>query len=130
MQARTVCKKCGRSANSEEFVLDPIYKMVVCPLCIKDQKKTRGKTQIDQAIEHTKQQKKEIQQKPAGWDQTDEYLEKVAFQKSSGPKIQYERISEEKIKCVCPKCSYKFIRDIIKKYPASCPYCGTPVFKK
>jgi Zn finger protein HypA/HybF involved in hydrogenase expression len=126
--AKTVCKKCGRSAPSDQFVLDPIYKTVVCPLCIKDHKKARGQDQVNQGVEEIKQQR--TNQKPVGWDQTDEYLEKVMSQKSSGPQIQYERISEDRIKCVCPKCNYKFIRDIYKKFPNSCPYCNTLIFKK
>ncbi len=32
------CKVCGRAANATEFTLDPVYKMMACPMCVRDRR--------------------------------------------------------------------------------------------
>ena len=32
------CRVCGRAANANEFILDPVYKIMACPMCVRDRK--------------------------------------------------------------------------------------------
>jgi len=114
------CKKCGRMAPSDQFVLDHIYRMVVCPNCIKDreQQKEVEKKQIYQ-------KEKEQQQKP-GWDSEDDYLER-AFKMKKESELPFKRISPDKIQYVCSKCKHQFAYNTVKKHPNLCPYCGSSI---
>lgn len=120
-EIKAICKRCKRSAPSEKFVLDTDYRMMVCPYCIlekRDKKMQAGAAQQKQEI---------VRNKPAGWDSDDDYLEKAAEQKKASSGVIFERIDAEKIKSKCPKCKYGFIYNTAKKFPSSCPYCGTPL---
>jgi len=120
-----VCKKCGKTAKSDEFVLDNEYGMMICPACVKD-KRDRVRNMQKQAVDEAEKQKKQEEQKkkPAGWDQEDEYLEKYYKRQE---KVKVERISEDKIKITCPTCKYQFPFNTNKQTPRNCPYCTTPV---
>lgn len=50
------CRRCGREAGSNEFVLDPVYKMMVCPACTKERKNKEAslpKAQHDPLVRNT-----------------------------------------------------------------------------
>jgi DNA-directed RNA polymerase subunit RPC12/RpoP len=120
------CKRCGRSANSTEFVIDPVYRMAVCPACVKERKQSlKVKAEIAQM-----KGKKEVvdEKKPAGWDKEDAYLEKAYTMKMQNT-VKVEKIDDEKVKYKCAKCSYDFVYNAIKNTPSSCPYCGAKVSK-
>ncbi|MFH1439566.1 MAG: hypothetical protein ABIG89_03305 [Candidatus Woesearchaeota archaeon] len=124
---KAVCKKCSKKALATEFILDPVYKMMVCPLCVKERKNKENIARTKAVEEKEKTTKKEI--KPHGWDQEDEYLEKIHKQKEKEKiKVEIQRIDREKIRYTCPKCKYTFIYNEIKKQPSRCPYCTSTIF--
>ncbi len=124
------CKRCGKTASSDSFVLDGDYRMMVCPFCIQE-KKDKQKHQaasIDKMRKQAEEQEK-IKSKPAGWDEEDEYLNRLHKQKA---KVggDFEAIDEDRIKYTCSKCKYKFVHYLSKKAPSACPYCGMQVILK
>lgn len=121
-QPLILCKKCGKRAPADSFVLDHLLKRVVCPDCAKKSKiDKRTITAIAPVHE-----KKEEASKPAGWDSEDEYLEKVYKQRKAAD-TNFERIDYDNVRYVCSKCTYKFVYSIPKRYPGVCPNCGTRV---
>ena len=116
-----VCKKCGRRAAADKFVLDPIYKMMICPNCVKEGKEKTIFNPLQQD-----RPKEESKSKPKGWDPDDEYLEKAYKQKQS-LKPTFEPVGENKIKYICPRCKNKFLYDIVKRFPNVCPNCGSGI---
>lgn len=143
-QPKAVCKKCGRSAPAESFVLDNLCGMLVCPDCLKEQKfqsKTSNsvvskmtsdilmgtKTKpAPSAATQPVQKPVEAVKRPTGWDSEDDYLERVHKQRDK-LKVNFERLDESRIRYVCTKCGYKFVYHTEKKYPSACPNCGTRV---
>ena len=118
-----VCKKCNRPAKADQFILDPVYKMMVCPSCVKDRRDTEmiaAKKKKTDAVEQ--EQKKN---KPKNWDAEDEYLEKA--QAKAAPKPKVKIIDAEHVKYQCPSCTYKFKYNKVEKKPANCPYCGSGI---
>jgi DNA-directed RNA polymerase subunit RPC12/RpoP len=126
-QIKSKCKRCGREAISEEFILDPIFKMMVCPECVKERKnqsfvQSRAKVK-EQAKAAAEAEKKS---RPAGWDAEDSEIERAFKTKqSSAPKI--EKIDDEHVKYTCKKCKYEFVFNVYKRMPGRCPYCGAEV---
>jgi len=122
------CKRCGREFKSDEFVLDPVYKMMVCRECVKERKmnefsavKTKQREEAKVAMEA--QVKRE---KPAGWDSEDAEIERAFKAKqASTPKI--EKIDNESVKYTCKKCKYQFVFNFLKRVPGRCPYCGESI---
>jgi len=117
------CRKCQRPSSVAAFVLDPVYKMMVCPNCVKDR---RSQEIVQKELKQLKESGKVEKPQPKGWDAEDEKLER-AFKAKKENVVEAERIDPDKIKYSCPKCSYKFIYDEDRKKPNSCPYCGTPI---
>jgi DNA-directed RNA polymerase subunit RPC12/RpoP len=121
------CKKCGRDAKSDEFILDPVYKMMVCKDCVKDRRMAESSASKQKAQEARAQaQAQEKKSMPAGWDSEDAEIERAFKAKQSQAPV-VEKISDEKIKYTCTKCKYQFIFNTIEKRPPRCPYCATPV---
>jgi len=77
------CRRCGKMAKAEDFTLDYVYKMAVCPSCVKERKSNDAKTlkQAFKEVEHESAPEAPKKQNPPGWDAEDEYLEKLARQK-------------------------------------------------
>lgn len=128
---KVVCKRCGRPAKASEFVLDPDYRMMVCQACSKERLSQSIKTKKQESVVKQKEEEKAkeaetFKNKPAGWDEDDERLEKMSKAKASeGPSKQnYERIDDDNIKLTCPKCEYKFTYNTVRMTPNACPYCG------
>ncbi len=141
---QVTCKRCGRSAPSDNFVLDHLYGMLVCPDCMKEQKMNskitkeaiskkaselmmspRGTT-THSASSQPVQKPEEVKEKPPGWDSEDDYLER-AFKQREKLKVNYERLDDFRIRYVCTKCGHKFVFHTEKRYPRICPNCGTNV---
>jgi len=114
------CKQCGRMANSTDFVLDPGFKMLVCPSCVKDRRAQVNKPKVEVKPEPPK---------PAGWDKEDEMLEKsfAAKQKEKGTPVV--KLDETHVKYKCKACGYEFKYNTEKKSPGNCPYCSAAVGK-
>jgi DNA-directed RNA polymerase subunit RPC12/RpoP len=132
-EVTAICKRCGRPSAADKFVLDPIYKMVVCPSCIAERKsksntgKKIGENALGSAIGSAESTEKPVAPaKPKGWDSEDDYLDR-AYKEKRGNAPVVERMSDGRAKYQCKKCKYKFAYDAEKKQPANCPYCGTPV---
>jgi len=122
------CKKCGKDSKADEFVLDPVYKMMVCRDCVKERKMSeftvrKSAAQAEMKAKIETQEKKE---RPAGWDSDDLEIER-AYKDKQATKATVEKISDDKVKYTCKKCKYQFIHNVYKKSPAVCPYCSTPV---
>ncbi|MBN2053116.1 hypothetical protein JW756_06435 [Candidatus Woesearchaeota archaeon] len=119
------CKRCGREAKSDEFVLDPVYKMMVCRDCVKERRMNefsaaKAKQREEAKIKMEEQIKKE---KPAGWDAEDAEIERAFKAKqAAAPKI--ERIDDANVKYTCKKCKYQFKFNVLNRMPGRCPYCG------
>lgn len=120
---KVLCKKCGKYANSSDFVLDPVFKLMVCPSCVKDRKMREN---IHNELDPRKQKKPAEEQKPEGWDSEDDYLNK-AYNAKMKNAVQVERMEGDKVKYTCPKCKYKFTYDTAVKKPNMCPYCSMKV---
>ena len=106
-----VCRVCKKSSPAEDFVLDPEYKMMVCPECVKRRKREPLKPKAEEP-------KKIIEAKPAGWDADDEYLEKTYKKKYVRPNVK----PGQKVKC--RKCGYIFKYSPVNN---TCPYCDAPI---
>lgn len=104
------CRQCGGEARASEFVLDPDFKMMVCPNCVRQKgvpKKTEQAVKKEQAVSN----------KPKDWDADDEALEKLYRQKQATKKPNLT----EGMKLKCKKCDYVFVF----KGTRQCPYCNT-----
>ncbi len=114
------CKRCGRQEDAATFVLDSVYKIMVCRDCVKERKEKENMAkEKEEAL-------KIEEQKPAGWDSDDEYIEKkYSIKKADEPQIQ--RINSTKVKYTCQKCGYTFVYDEEREAPKICPYCGKSV---
>ncbi|MBM3199410.1 hypothetical protein FJZ53_00620 [Candidatus Woesearchaeota archaeon] len=149
-QPQVKCKKCGRSAPADSFVLDHLQGMLLCPDCIREQRTNSKVTKefvtraasnimssgkINPSPRHSAQpkptqeeEKAPVKERPPGWDSEDEYLERSIKQRSKSS-IEYERVDESKVRYVCTKCRFKFVYHTEKRYPSMCPNCGTPVIR-
>ena len=139
------CRNCGKLAPSSEFVVDTYLKLAVCKACSKGARPSQGQTKIVPSQQKMQQQtgprglpkedflfKSKPQQiqddKPAGWDADDVYLDKLAKTKKENT-VKAERLSDGRILYPCMKCKYQFKYSQEKNLPAKCPYCGTTVGK-
>jgi hypothetical protein len=65
---------------------------------------------------------------PAGWDETDELIEKAANTKTmSKSDTGNAELEDGRIMHACKKCKYQFKYDPEDNRPNKCPYCGTAV---
>lgn len=121
---KVLCKRCGKQAYVSEMTLDPVYRMVVCPTCVKE-RRTRESVQKGLAEQKLKTKEQPFSNKPAGWDAEDEYLERLARQKQMEKgNISIQKLGPGKIKYTCAKCKHAFVYYTERKYPNICPYCG------
>lgn len=85
------CRRCGKAARAEDFTVDYVYKMAVCPSCVKERKAKDVKSPVaeknDAFGKPAESPKKEVAPKPAGWDEDDERLEKMARQKAKADNV-------------------------------------------
>ncbi|MBN2881522.1 hypothetical protein JXM83_05735 [Candidatus Woesearchaeota archaeon] len=123
-EVKAVCKRCKKEWKASELKLDPEYKMVVCPQCIRERLQPKTKSI---PITHAPEAPKPIEKTKAGWDEDDEALEKMRAEKEKKPKLNYEKVDDVTIKIKCPKCDFKFLYNIEKGTPHSCPYCGIKI---
>lgn len=123
------CRNCGKEYPADQFVLDYVYRMVVCPQCVKDRQKREvihkeAKQQADEA----KQQEEELKKKPAGWDRDDVLLEK-AYAEKQAKKMPIVEIAPGKFRYRCQKCRYEFTYSKATNTPSRCPYCNTGIYQ-
>jgi DNA-directed RNA polymerase subunit RPC12/RpoP len=127
------CKQCGRQADSTSFILDPVYKKMVCPDCVKSRKlqavlvKKQEETKKD--AQKVQEQKPAQAPKPRDWDSDDAELERLAKAKSQQPVAVAQRLDSDRVKYTCHKCGYKFVYSLFNKSPNHCGYCGHAVIK-
>jgi DNA-directed RNA polymerase subunit RPC12/RpoP len=122
------CKRCGKEYQADEFILDPVYKMMVCKECVRERKNQEFAAKKTQQREVAKiametQVKKE---KPAGWDAEDAEIER-AYKAKQQSLPDVERIDNQRVKYKCKKCKYEFVFNIITRVPGRCPYCGAAI---
>ena len=121
MDIQAKCKRCGRMARADEFVLDYVYKVMVCPNCVKERKIAERKKEHDEKKILIREE-----EKAPGWDKEDEYLERVHMERQAMAGSA-EKIDDERVRYHCQKCGYNFLYNFIKKTPPKCPYCGREV---
>lgn len=110
------CRKCSKKFPSNEFILDPVYRMMVCRNCSRER--------IAKDSPEAKARIEEQNKKPAGWDNDDESAAKQ-FQRKQAEQPVYKKVAPDKVKVICPKCRFAFIFNTDKRYPLNCPQCGT-----
>lgn len=126
---KVACRRCGKQCSSKDMVLDSVYKMMVCPLCVKERKLDELK-QKQGVLNKNAPQAADPKNKPAGWDAEDEFLEQaVRVREQNRVDVKVQKIDNEKVKYACPKCKYSFVYNQVTNHPASCPYCGASIFK-
>lgn len=134
---KVICKRCGRSSPAEEFVLDNIYGMMVCPPCVRDRQSKAAselkvkKEEVKQAIPEIKTEKRQPEidfTKPKDWDHDDDFLSKAQKTKLAGM-VNVQQIDHEKVKYKCPGCNFQFTYNLLKRTPARCPYCSDTIKK-
>jgi rubrerythrin len=113
-------------ANSAEFVLDPIYGMLVCQACIKDRKKGVASQMLAKKKEEAP--KEPVKPKPAGWDREDEVLAKDYASKMRST-VTAAKIDDDHVMYKCKHCGYEFKYSISRQMPARCPYCSADINK-
>lgn len=127
-EVKAVCKRCGRQSPASQFVLDPVYGMMVCQLCLKERKSKTAASMIRQDSHSTKKEEP-AKDRPADWDKEDEYLERsYARKKQSQSNVAVEKVDGSHVNYTCPKCKYRFLYDTERKYPRVCPYCNSQIF--
>jgi DNA-directed RNA polymerase subunit RPC12/RpoP len=121
------CRKCGKPAPVNEFVLDPNFKMMVCKNCLKESRSAASKPVSYSSTSSTQQKPAApVKERPKGWDSEDEYLEKIAKKKDESS-IKMTPLADGKALYNCKKCKRDFKYNLDKGTPANCPNCGTPV---
>jgi hypothetical protein len=112
------CKRCGREFKSDEFTLDPVYKMMVCRECVKERRTQEFAAKKNQQREQTKvAMETQIKranpgfadsenkgflkkEKPAGWDAEDAEIERsYKAKKAALPDV--EKIDDQRVKYTC-----------------------------
>jgi Zn finger protein HypA/HybF involved in hydrogenase expression len=115
------CRNCGNEALADDFKLDTVKGIMVCPMC--DNRSMRDKVKED--IE-----KNNISKKPDDWDEIDEYLEQKYKEKNRKEHIvEYEIIKGSKyyVKYTCKNCDYSFRYNTLKHWPRVCPSCAKDI---
>jgi Zn finger protein HypA/HybF involved in hydrogenase expression len=113
---KVICRNCKGEAFADDFKLNNLKGIMVCPNC--DKKPSLGL--INETVSENG-----VSAKPAGWDEVDDYLEKVVKVKEES--FVRGESSGEHVFYVCKKCEYNFRYNTIKKYPQVCPSCGRNV---
>jgi DNA-directed RNA polymerase subunit RPC12/RpoP len=127
-EVKVPCKRCGRMSPASQYILDPVYGMMVCQLCLKERKSKAAALVLRQDRQNAEAKKEEeLKNKPAGWDAEDEYLEK-AYARKKQSQAAAERIDSNHFNYTCPKCKYRFVYDTERKFPKACPYCNSQIF--
>lgn len=106
---KVICRKCGKLVKAEELILDPIYKLMVCPLCVKARESKESLVEFK--IIKEPEVKKIITPK--------DFIEEPTRITN-----KLNIIKEQDGLCRCLRCSYKFKYNFDKGIPALCPYCG------
>ncbi|MFH0876097.1 MAG: hypothetical protein V1859_09240 [archaeon] len=124
------CRKCGRSASADSFVLDHVFKVMVCPSCVKDRK---IKEQVHSEIKARKEEgmaasAKESEKHAVATTSPSQEKPSFIVQKTE-EKIDLDALGSDKVKAACNKCGYKFTYNVVTKTPALCPYCRNPTEK-
>jgi ribosomal protein L37E len=125
---QVTCKVCGRKAKAKEMVLDPIFKMMACPACVRDRKNSEA---VKKELAEQKQAKAPPKpEKPSDWDADDEFLEKAARKAPAPVPVVPVGATGDKVKVTCSRCKYQITYNVRTGTPVNCPYCSTPIPKK
>lgn len=120
---KVTCRQCKRQANAHDFVLDHIYKMMVCPQCVRD----RNSKEKKESSSITNKESIQTKKYNTYMDDDDEIIEKSYSQKMHAQPQPILTKPIGKVKVKCKKCAYIFNYDTDKKYPKMCPGCGMKI---
>ncbi|MBW3003547.1 hypothetical protein KY328_05030 [Candidatus Woesearchaeota archaeon] len=120
------CRRCGKTAPASEFVLDHVYRLMVCPHCVKERKNSEAKKT---KIVEPENKISVFRNRPPGWDEDDEYLERAQREKQIAlSSVRRElQVHGDKVNYKCFKCKYVFVYNKAKHYPNVCPNCGSGI---
>ncbi|MDD5178269.1 MAG: hypothetical protein PHT54_03255 [Candidatus Nanoarchaeia archaeon] len=121
------CRQCGRVAAADEFILDHVYKRMVCPECIKDR---RAREQVHEEAKFVREEKlsRKIEDKMPQRGT----MQPVAKDQSFNPRMEAVKeqpapASNGKRRYTCSKCTFEFNYNTLTKVPSKCPYCKASV---
>ena len=121
MSVAAICRICNKSSPSDQFRLHHKYKMVVCPTCFSGRTEELRKKEAERKVEPSK---------PVGWDQDDEYLEKMSVARKQERQASFSKVpGTSQVRCTCQYCKFSFKYDPFRKSPKTCPYCDREVPK-
>ncbi len=152
MDVQVPCRKCGKKAPSSEFTIDPDLKMAICKACANERKIAKSSMGSNPSVRNVPNELPKAQPRspvlnqpghsqsglgitlkssnnapPAGWDETDELIEKAAAAKAAAKEPSGNTtLPDGRIMHSCKKCRYQFKYDPEDNRPNKCPYCGTP----
>jgi protein-arginine kinase activator protein McsA len=109
----TRCKRCGKSSMSTEFVLDPVYKIMVCRNCVKERQAGEAPPVTKSAVPLKASQPVE---KSRVTNRITNTPEPAKEQTAAGSSVKRKRR--------CSKCGYEYPYNAEKNYPLNCPNCG------
>ncbi len=109
------CRNCDSEVFSDEFKLDTLKGVMICPNCENKIKTQKIKKDIET---------KPVEKKPVGWDDIDDYLEKKFKEKNDDKEID---LSNPYKNLTCEKCEYKFRYNVAKQWPNVCPSCSKKI---
>ena len=125
---RVMCKNCNKASPMEDFALDNVFRMIVCKNCTKA-RRLRENVHAEVAKQKEERMAKgaaDEEEKPPGWDKEDEAINR-AYRQKMAETVKVERADQNRVKYSCPKCKYKFLYNIERRTPSSCPYCGAGI---
>jgi DNA-directed RNA polymerase subunit RPC12/RpoP len=117
---KVICKRCGKESLAKDFTLDPVYKIVACPACVKERRENEKKASSILAKSQAENQSAAVSPKPSvgskPW-----MADRIDINKAE-PSADPNRI-----KHTCHRCKYRFFYNKVKKYPNLCPHCGAVI---
>jgi Zn finger protein HypA/HybF involved in hydrogenase expression len=115
---KVICRNCESESYADDFKLDNIKGIMVCPGC----EKKPSVEKIKETVEENG-----VDKKPVGWDEVDDYLESAFKNRKVEKKpMEFEKVEGSKyhVNYVCKNCEYKFKYNTLKHWPRVCPACS------
>lgn len=155
MDVQVPCRKCGKKAPSSEFTIDNDLKIAICKACANERKISKSTSGFNPSVRNVPHELPKAEprpvvlnqpgvfnktgssqsslginlkpsNRPAGWDETDELIEKAAASKMvARSSTGTATLEDGRIMHACRKCKYQFKYDPEDNRPNKCPYCGT-----
>jgi predicted Zn-ribbon and HTH transcriptional regulator len=128
---QVTCKHCGKQAFSTDFILDPVYKQMVCKNCVSERQLkenpikpgTSGNTVALKSGSALAKQQSTAMVKQAQTSMIKQTPTPIA---KTMPAQKIVATSGDKTRKKCGKCGFAYQYNAEKRYPPNCPNCGSP----